>query len=93
MYRVDCAREGGSGRRHRSFTTEEGVFSRASLSVVGLVGPSFIDLMSEEDSGDSREVLSPIRVHLERIQSVSKSRVDERALLSQVTSEFASCRD
>jgi hypothetical protein len=63
-------------------------FSSGPLSVVGSVGPSFVGLMSEEVSDDSREVLSPVRVHLERFQSVSKSRVDECAVLSQVTSDL-----
>jgi hypothetical protein len=43
-------------------------------------------LMSEEASGDPREVMSPVRVYLERNQSVSKSRVDECVVLSQLGS-------
>jgi hypothetical protein len=63
-------------------------FSGGPLSVVGSVGPSFVDLMSEEVSGDPRDVLAPARVCLEWVQSESKSRVDERAVLSQVTSDL-----
>jgi hypothetical protein len=58
------------------------------LGLVGSVGPSFVGLMSEEVSSDPREVMSPVRVHLGQDQLVSKSRVDARAVLSQVTSDL-----